>query len=181
MSTTTATRGRKAAYDPQRQWGLKPEPAQGTGSTYVLSGHIISSSGSDSRSLFVAENIGREGQAKAQSKIKRADEDRELKRLLERDKEGMMAVIKAREVAVEMEEVKGKGKERAKDGKKSAGAHSEKGKPAKNKNAAQDNSQDTAATTHKSYSAAVIRSLGFDPSIKPGQQRVDDSAVQKKV
>ena len=50
----------KPAYDPARQWGLKPGPSaldssSGGGSTYVMSGHIISNS-----SKFVAENIGRE-------------------------------------------------------------------------------------------------------------------------
>src|SRR5262245_14363971 len=109
--STSAVPKRKPVYDPGRQWGLKPEPAQGPGSTYVLSGHVVSGSSSDSRSLFITEDIGREGQAKAQSKMRRKEEDRELKRLLEKDKEGMTAVIKAREFGSEPDggSVEGKG------------------------------------------------------------------------
>jgi minichromosome maintenance protein 10 len=51
--------------------------------------------------------MGREGQAKAKRKFGR-DADRELKALLEKDKEGMRAVVRAREVAKMMDEKDGK-------------------------------------------------------------------------
>ena len=97
--STSSKPARKPAYDPARQWGLKPEPSiGGTGgsTTYLVSGHVINGSTQDSRSLFVGEKMGREGQAKAKRKFGR-DADRELKALLERDKEGMKAVVRARD------------------------------------------------------------------------------------
>ena len=110
MSTSSGP-VRKPVYDPVRKWGLKPEPSAvgGTGgsATYVVSGHIVGGPAGDSRSVFVAETMGREGQAKAKRKFGR-DADRELKALLEKDKEGMRAVVRAREVAKMMDEKDGK-------------------------------------------------------------------------
>jgi hypothetical protein len=88
---------KKPAYDPARQWGLKPEDSS-SGSTYVFSGHVISGSAGDSRSMYVGETIGREAQAKA-SRISAKDADRTLKALLEKDKEGTRALIKARQAS----------------------------------------------------------------------------------
>jgi minichromosome maintenance protein 10 len=170
--TTTGGPKRKPAYDPARQWGLKPDDSGGRGETYVISGHIVTGSGTDSRSLLAIENIGREGQAKARRAAEK-DADRELKALLQRDRDGMKAVVKARDVGS-----KGAGKEvRNKD-------KGEKNKKKPNpdsmevENRAADNAQTTVSS---SYSASVIRGIGFDPSLKPGQRRVDDTTLQDKV
>lgn len=145
-----------------------------------MSGHIIGSSSS-----FVAENVGREGQAKAKRKSRR-DADRELKVLLTRgDKEGMRAVVKAREVAKAMSKKKkedpskdpGKGKNQ-KDVKGKAKAR----KPESDSDLEVEDPPDAQASTQKNaYNAQVIKQLGFDPTVKPGQKRIDDSAVRKKV
>lgn len=81
--STSAVSKRKHAYDPACQWGLRAEQNEGTRSTYVLSGHVVNSSAFDTHSLFITENIGREGQAKAQSRMRMKDEDRKLQRLLD--------------------------------------------------------------------------------------------------
>jgi minichromosome maintenance protein 10 len=192
MSTTPTVPKRKLAYDPARQWGLKPEPAEGTKSTYVFSGHVVGGPGSDSRSLFLTENIGREGQAKAQSKIKRVDEDRELQRLLERDKEGMRAVVKAREAVMEMEcgsagHEGGKGRKQKKTDKKDTKRSTKKPSKARDGNAKtpKDNDQDENESSDKPtmyYPASVVKNLGFDPAaVKLGQRKVEDLDLQAKV
>ena len=67
--STTAIKNRPA-YDPRRQWGLKPEgPSKGADgeATYVIGGHVASSSSARGMQApgAVAESIGREGQARA--------------------------------------------------------------------------------------------------------------------
>ena len=161
----------KPAYDPARQWGLKPAEAHEPGSaTYVISGHTINGSGSDVQSLYVAETIGREGQAKAKRKLANKDADRALKALLERDKDGMKAVLTARVFATE-------------DGRKQP--KSAKGRETlKAKLGDRDQEQTTGgptSTSRHSYSAAVIKNLGFDPAVQAGRRSSSDSAIQKKV
>lgn len=175
--TTSSSKKRKADYDPQRQWGLKPSEASGSrgdNTTYVVSGHVVSGSNRDVSSMFVAENMGREGQARAKRKLMQ-DADRELKGLLERDQEGMRAVAKAREI----------GAMRAKRTSDSA-----KDKSSKQKQAARDldgiSESDYAETsnvpqTKLAYSADIIKKLGFDPAAKTGQKRAVQSSVQDKV
>lgn len=174
----------KPSYDPARRWGLISGPStldhSGGGSTYVISGHIVGNS-----STFVAENIGREGQAKARRKSGR-DADRELKALLQRgDKEGMMAVVKAREVAKALSKTKGdcspkdvgKGKDQ-KDAKWNAKAR----KPQAESNLEVEDPPGAQFSTQKNaYNAEVIKQLGFDPTVKPGQRHLNDSALRKKV
>ncbi|THH12507.1 hypothetical protein EW146_g7635 [Bondarzewia mesenterica] len=106
---STAAPKRKPAYDPAQKWGLKPDPDKGSlapndggGATYIVSGHVVSSS--QSRGLFVGESLGRDAQAKAQRKATLRETDNTLKKLLERDREGMKAVTKAREYAEKMKE-----------------------------------------------------------------------------
>src|ERR1700722_2533700 len=181
MSTTAAPK-RKPAYDPARQWGLKPEQSEGARATYVFSGHVVNSSGSDSRSLFITENIGREGQAKAQTRMRMKDDDRELQRLLERDKEGMRAVIKAREAGLGGE-LGGNGKGQSKEtGRKAGKTKGKDGKCAKSKKSSRGEIEaNYKAERGGSYSTDLIRHLGFDPASKPDQRRLADSAVRKKV
>ncbi|GLB44212.1 putative primase zinc finger [Lyophyllum shimeji] len=178
MSTSVAPK-RKPAYDPARQWGLKPEASSaGGGSTYIVSGQVVSNSNMDARSLYVAENIGRDGQAKAARKLSGKDADRALKSLLERDKEGMRAVMRAREagkrVAGELK-VEGKGKGPEKQIRKSSNAEEDiLQKPA--------SLRSTTTTTKNAYSAQVIKQLGFDPIAMAGQSRgTRDLDVQNKL
>jgi minichromosome maintenance protein 10 len=192
---------RKPAYDPARQWGLKPEPSAGrdTGgsATYVVSGHVVGGPGGDSRSPYIAETMGREGQAKAKRKFGQ-DADRELKALLERDKEGMRAVVRAREVGKMLDEKNGKHEKRkGKDVKKlDKGKGKDKGKEKASTKARSETLNDlssdsdsdftveqptTAGAQKNAYSAQIIKQLGFDPTMKPGQKRADDSVVKKKV
>ena len=182
--TNSSTHKRKSAYDPMRQWGLKPEEStSGNGATYVLSGHIVTGASSDPRSVHLAESMGREGQAKAKRKLAAKEADRALKELLERDKEGMKAVMKARETHGGKEKDKDKdamkgasrpvvGKKRTKKGLDSDEEESE----------GDDDFQPKDDKTPKAtYSAGIIKSLGFDPTMKPGQQRVENKGIQNKV
>ena len=182
--TTSSAHKRKSAYDPMRQWGLKPEEnTSGNGATYVLSGHIVTGASSDPRSVHLAESMGREGQAKAKRKLAGKEADRALKELLQRDKEGMKAVMKAREPRAGKEKGKDKGtikgasrsvvgKKRTKKGLDSDEEESED----------DDDFQSKDDNTRKAtYSAGVIKSLGFDPSMKPGQRRVENKVIQNKV
>ena len=151
----------KPSYDPARRWGLIPGPStldhSGGGSTYVISGHIVGNS-----STFVAENIGREGQAKARRKSGR-DADRELKALLQRGDCSPKDV--------------GKGKDQ-KDAKWNAKAR----KPQAESNLEVEDPPGAQVSTQKNaYNAEVIKQLGFDPTVKPGQRRLNDSALRKKV
>ncbi|KAA1474170.1 hypothetical protein DENSPDRAFT_803680 [Dentipellis sp. KUC8613] len=193
MSNTAASK-KKAAYDPRRQWGLKPEgdaiQTDSGGATYVVSGNVVSGS-SAARGMFIGENMGREAQARAQRKANGVDTDRALKRLLERDKEGMRAVEKAREYAALMKEKekeksggsrakdarkrkeKGKGKEKEQDSKAGATV-------ADAGEANQCTEETTQSASQKTYSAEMIKRLGFDPAAKPGQRR-EDSDIQNKL
>lgn len=136
----------------------------------------MNGSGADSRSLFIAENMGREGQAKARRKLAGKDADRELKLLLARDKEGMRAVVKAREVGMKRDaEV---GKESKSD--KSKSKATKKSKMSDSSVDEEEVKVTTSGQKTSSYTANVIRHLGFDPAVKPGHRRVDDSTVQKK-
>ena len=186
MSSSSSTHKRKTAYDPQRQWGLKPEDGSiGDGATYVISGHVVSGTSSDPRTMYLSETIGRDGQAKAKRKMGGGQDtaDRALKALLERDKEGMKTVMKAREagkVLVKSEERrKGKGTSKCEQGKGKriqVADDTEEGES--------DEELDVCEGEKKrqsSYSAGVIRSLGFDPSIKMGQRRADNTKSQNKV
>jgi len=183
-STSSSMHKRKTAYDPQRQWGLKPEDdSTGDGATYVISGHIVSGTSSDPRTMYLSETIGRDGQAKAKRKMGGGKDaaDRALKTLLERDREGMKTVMKAREAGkVKLEE--GKGRSGCEQGKKDS-----KGKRkqvAHDTEEESDKERDACGGEEKrqsSYSAGVIRSLGFDPSIKTGQRRTDNANSQNKV
>jgi minichromosome maintenance protein 10 len=172
--TSSSLKKRKPDYDPQRQWGLQPSEASARGgdATYVVSGHVVSGSNRDVSSLFVAETMGREGQARAKRKLVQ-DADRELKGLLERDKEGMRAVAKAREIGSMTMKQASRG---AKD-KSSA-----KGKQkARDTDESDDMKISKAPQTKLAYSAEIIKKLGFDPAVKMGQKRGGQSAVQEKV
>lgn len=158
---------KKPTYDPARKWGLKPEDPP-SGSTYVFSGHVISGSAGDSRSIYVGEAIGREAQAKA-SRISAQDADRTLKALLEKDKEGTRALIKARQASGR------------KGSTKSTDPSSSKQKPDLLPGDSEEEGE-SSPPRKNAYSADMIRKLGFDPTSKAGKKNKHEVAeLQKKV
>lgn len=175
MSTTSAPK-RKPAYDPQRQWGLKPADEAGPSATYVMGGHIVSGGGA--ASLYVGETMGREGQARAARKLSEADAERELAALLRRDKEGMRAVLKARETmeGKKRSKAKGKGKDE-RQGNETSLSNDEGNSDSE----LEGGGKKPSTKQTKSYSAQVIKQLGFDPAVKAGYKRADDASAQKKV
>ncbi|KAK0440402.1 uncharacterized protein EV420DRAFT_1581787, partial [Desarmillaria tabescens] len=145
--SNTAIKKRKPAYDPARQWGLKPEDADGS-ATYVVSGHVVK--GSDRLKL---------------SGYAPKDADKALKTLLDRDKEGMKAVIAAREFS-QKEDRKGK-----EDGKKRKRRDKEE--------APKDELRTKESTPKSHYSAEMVKQLGFNPAARTGQPREDPHLRQK--
>jgi len=154
--------------------------------------------------MYLSETIGREGQAKAKRQLKK-DADKTLKNLLSKDKDGMQAVMKAREVGLSL---------LAKEEGKAAKVPTTSSSSSKIKVASSDAQKDTKDTKGKkrqvslesddsassdsdsevgkaglsaparTYSAKLIKSIGFDPTIKPGQagqQRLENVDVQDKV
>ncbi|KIJ47326.1 hypothetical protein M422DRAFT_45867 [Sphaerobolus stellatus SS14] len=151
---STSNKARKPAFDPDRKWGLLPDESKvgggsgsGEGTTYVISGHVISSS----RPEYVEEKIGR-GRAE---RLKRRREEEETEKMLNtvlgRDGDGVNpnsaagAVRKAREVMKMLKGEKADKKGSSSDSAKEAG-------PAK-----------------KGYSAEAIKRIGFDPMAKSGR------------
>lgn len=147
---------RKNRYDPLHQWGLKPEePARG--STYMVSGHIVSGSDADPRNMFIGETIGREGQARAQRKNV-GDVDRVLISLLERDQEGMKTVMLARAAS--------DAKVKALDKVGLQGVVSRDAERLSGKNI---------------RTAQVVKQLGFDSTQKLDQQKKSENSALLKV
>ena len=92
---------RKAAYDPQRKWGLSPAEGTATPSadaTYIVAGHVVAGT-AGKRDLFLSESVEREAQARAARQVNSRDTDVALKRLLKRDKGGMNSVQAAHDFA----------------------------------------------------------------------------------
>ncbi|KAG9310850.1 hypothetical protein JVU11DRAFT_8705 [Chiua virens] len=170
--TTTSARKRKPEHDPSRQWGLQPEPAAPS-SVYIVSGHVVGSAGGD---MFMSEKMGREAQERAKRRLGQ-DADKELKLLLDRDKEGMKAVTKAREVAANM--LKATEREKRKAGKTDKGKG--KGKAVEEVEEPESESGNTQVPAKPAYSANVIKHLGFDPAAKVGRKRAEDLSIQKKL
>lgn len=166
---------KKAAYDPARQWGLKPE-REAAGATYVVQGHVIS--GADSRSMYVGENVGRDAQAKAARKLSAVDSEKALQRLLKRDREGTKILASAREFskkqAAELKLQDGPSKKKL---KRKVGKHPESDEEIENDAASDEAGQKPRGNA---YSATLIKQLGFDPTAKNGQKVKDDN-VQSKV
>lgn len=126
MGSSAIHKRKHASYDPQRQWGLKPEDDSTSGSTYVVSGHVISAA--EKASMFVSETVGREVQAKARRKAEASDADKAVKALLERE------------------------------GKKRKTSHHEDDLVPKSIHV------EAPAVSRRSFSAAVIQDMGFDPT-----------------
>lgn len=175
MSSSTIVK-RKTEYDPTRQWGLQPSTS--SGATYIVSGHVVR--GDSKSSLFVAENMGREGQAKAKRKVANDEVEKQLKKMLERDREGMEAVLRAREASQSKAASSG-GKTDAK-GKGIAGpAEGGKASTSKKAKSVEESAVAELNKPKKAYCASIVRSLGFDPTLRPGHRRVEatDDAESK--
>ncbi|KAF8824553.1 hypothetical protein HHX47_DHR8000022 [Lentinula edodes] len=194
-------------YDPVRKTGLLPRGGAATQSkhkfggstsyapeaTYVLSGHVINNSNTVD-TAHVSEQMGREGQARAQRAEMRKQEDELLKKLLKKERaqgldggaSHMRSVLKAREVI-----------ERAKKEKDSKTKRKtiEKGKELNEKrkrhchNDSDDSDEDQTEedqTTRKlnasRYRPEMIKTLGFDPvAMKLGPHRQSNVDVQRKL
>jgi minichromosome maintenance protein 10 len=187
MGVGSSSHKRKAAYDPQRKWGLSPAAANGSsgtpssssqaemeGATYVVAGHIVASAaGGKQHDMFLKESLGREAQARAARRANSHDTDVTLKRLLKRDKEGMRAVQEARRFAIETGKKK---RPRVADGKP---VEKEGGDVGDGESSEMDDEEDdegtggaladkprSTKTTKNAYTARVIKDLGFDPTAK---------------
>jgi len=114
-----------------------------------------------------------------------------------RAREVMKAVVRAREVAKLMDEAndkrerkKGKEGREVKNTVKGKGNTSTKRHPKKTNDSDPDSDSDSdliveepasTSTQKNAYSAQIIKHLGFDPTLKPGQKRADDLTVKKKL
>jgi len=117
--------------------------------------------------------MGREGQARAKRKLAQ-DADRELKGLLERDKEGMRAVAKAREIGAMTAK-------RSSSGAKDKPSAKGKQKAIEADEVSDDTKTSTVPRAKLAYPAEIIKKLGFDPAAKIGQNGAAQSVVQDKV
>ena len=205
MGVSSGSQKRKAAYDPQRKWGLAPAngsagPSSSSqvgaeGPTYVVAGHIVAGAAAGKHDMFLKETVGREAQARAARKANSHDTDVALKRLLVRDKEGMRAVQEAREFAKEtrkkqrVADGKEVGKEEAEvcgddDDGESSGTYDEES--CESDGALPRPATKNAKTAMKNaYSARVIKELGFDPTSKSfrgghGQRRDGEEDPRNK-
>ncbi|KAF7297262.1 zf-primase domain-containing protein [Mycena indigotica] len=80
LGSTAKASKRKGDYDPRKKWGLAPLDAE-KGPTYVFSGHVVGAA-DVKESMRVAENMGREGQAKASRRMAARDEDLKIMKAL---------------------------------------------------------------------------------------------------
>jgi minichromosome maintenance protein 10 len=188
MSVGSGSQKHKAAYDPQRKWGLAPanngsaassssSQVDAEGPTYVVAGHIVAGAARGKHDMFLKESLGREAQARAARRTNSHDTDVALKRLLTRDKEGMRAVQEARRFAKKAKKrqrvaggnVVGKEGESddGDDDDESSGGYEEE------EDCGDDRPRLAAKTktTKNAYSARVIKELGFDPTAKSSRGR----------
>jgi hypothetical protein len=190
MGVGSGSQKRKAAYDPQRKWGLQPANGSvgsssssqlegGEGPTYVVAGHIVAGGASGKHDMFLKEKVGREAQARAARRTNSRDTDVALKRLLARDKDGMRAVQEARRFAMK---AKAKEKKQRIANGQAVVRKEEEGDSTGDSDSGNDDEEDdaladrpgstttTKTTTKNAYTARVIKELGFDPTtstVKP--------------
>ena len=120
--------------------------------------------------MYVGETIGREAQAKA-SRISARDADRTLKALLEKDKEGTRALMKARQAS---------GRKDTEDTDSSSSKRKPDSLPGDSEE--EEDSLHSHLPRKNAYSADVIRKLGFDPTSKAGKKsKREVTELQKKV
>jgi len=151
-----------------------------------VAGHVVAGAGSSKRDLFLSESVGREAQARAARQANSRDTDAALKRLLKRDKGGMKAVQAARAFAKNARDKEAKAPGR--DGRPSLKKR-KKGEEEGDDDVSDDEgggasasesdggdgdgaSVDADRSTKNTYSARVIKELGFDPG--RGLRKGDD-------
>ena len=121
--------------------------------------------------MYVGETMGREAQAKA-SRIAVKDADRTLMALLEKDKEGTRALLKARRASGRSDNTKD--------------AHSSNSKRESDYVSSDSDEGGSSSQPHpprkNAFSADVIKKLGFDPTSKGGKKNKRQVAeLQRKV
>ena len=208
MTTTAKKQRGPKDYDPQRQWGLQPSSSGsmtiGGEAMYIIGGHVASSGALAPGKA--ADAIGREGQARAKRRVEERDSEKALKELLGRERAsgvggGAAEVVKAARALVADKrgqtdkdknvngsgksglasaQMKGKGK--AREGDSASNVRENKDEP-KRPSPSGTNSEDEDGKPKRSYSAEMVKRLGFDPvllSVKVGG-RAQGQSVSKKV
>ena len=136
-------------------------------------------SANDPRAMYVNERMGRDAQARAARVVAAKDGDRQLQRLLARDKEGTRALASAREFAKRQAEEAEKEREKA-AAKSAKGKGREKGKGKRKAEEDEGRVVEEKPLRKNAYSAELIKQLGFDPAGKDGRP-TKDAGVQSKV
>lgn len=166
----------KTDYDPTKKWGLTPsslEPSSvasrtsaslGGGTTYVLSGHVVSHTNATiGKREYVHEVLGRGRSEKLKRKRDAAADEEVLQALLGRDggkTDGAKALEKARNAIEEMKKPKIKGKDKGKE--KEVEKSEEKKKVG--------------------YTVSTLRAIGFDPTARGGlQTKLGEEDAAKRV
>ncbi|KAL0067149.1 hypothetical protein AAF712_005719 [Marasmius tenuissimus] len=165
----------KNEYDPRRQWGLQPAARNtqfgGTDATYVFSGHVAR--GSSSSDPFFSDTFGRDAQTRTQKKMEGRESEKVLKKLMERDREGVKGILKAREaLGVRKKDSKGKAKvkEGPREGREEASDLDE------------DSDQEAPQQTRRSNASfQLMKVTGFDSLMAKGGERPKSEDIQKKL
>lgn len=175
-STGGMTSRGKTDYDPTKKWGLTPsslEPSSvasrtsaslGGGTTYVLSGHVVSHTNATAgKREYVHEVLGRGRSEKLKRKRDAAADEEVLQALLGRDggkTDGAKALEKARNAIEEMKRPKAKGKDKGKEKEVEKGEEKKKA----------------------GYTVNTLRAIGFDPTAKSGlQTKLGEEDAAKRV
>ncbi|KAJ4480933.1 hypothetical protein J3R30DRAFT_3462472 [Lentinula aciculospora] len=193
-------------YDPVRKTGLLPQDgpskhkfggstSYASEATYVLSGHVVNSSNTVD-TMHVSEQMGREGQARAQRADMRTQEDELLKKMLKKERangldggEGhVKSVLKAKEVIEKAKKEKeSKSIEKGKKSKKKdlrgkRKRHSQESENSDGSDREMEVKRLEKQSTVSRYRPEMIKTLGFDPvAMKLGPQRQSNSDVQRKL
>ncbi|EJD05074.1 uncharacterized protein FOMMEDRAFT_81119 [Fomitiporia mediterranea MF3/22] len=164
MSTTANKR--KATYDPQRQWGLKPEAANRgvDGETTYVVGGLVASSGRTQTISNVGEVMGREEQARARRKAG-VREDKALSELLVNGKTHC-ARGDSGDTSREALAVVNRARMMMSNARKTGFDESETNSKGKD-NIASTEGNDVERPQRKTYSAEMVKRLGFNPTAKP--------------
>jgi hypothetical protein len=169
-----------AAYDPSRQWGLRPEghrgqtETDGGGATYVVQGHVVSrNSQLAAPPKPVGETVGREAQSRAKRK-RGAREEKEVGKALDESVKGSASVSGSNR------KDKGKGKDKGRG--RSTAEDEEDDDEDENKHDQRPEAPAMSAS-RTAFSTSMIRTLGFDPTTRPaaGKAGPVDAEVKRKV
>jgi minichromosome maintenance protein 10 len=166
-----------AAYDPSRQWGLRPEghrgqtETDGGGATYVVQGHVVSrNSQLAAPPKPVGETVGREAQSRAKRK-RGAREEKEVGKALDESVKGSASVSGSSR----KDKGKGRGRSTAEDEEDDDDEDDSK----------HDQRPEAPAmsASRTAFSTSMIRTLGFDPTTRPaaGKAGPVDAEVKRKV